>query len=89
MTNSSLVPGIVRAAWDGMLDVEIRVMGYLSAATSGGSILLFIVLNVDEGPCWSQLSVGSIKEVSIIFKNKELNMHTVFLGCTMSRFQLG
>lgn len=72
-----------------MLDVEIRVMGYLSAATSGGSILLFIVLNVDEGPCWSQLSVGSIKEVSIIFKNKELNMHTVFLGCTMSRFQLG
>lgn len=49
--NSSLVPGIVRAAWDGMLDVEIQVMAYLSTATSDGSILLFIVLNVDEEPC--------------------------------------
>lgn len=75
--NSSLLPGIVRAAWDGMLDVEIQVMGYLDAATSGGSILLFMVLIVDEGPCWRQLSLGSVREVSVIFKNKELNMYTI------------
>ena len=65
MTNNrSLVPGIVRAAWDGMLDVEIQVMGYFSAAASGGSILLFVALTVDEGPCWRQLRLGSIREVS-------------------------
>lgn len=73
--NSSLEPGIVRAAWDGMLDVEIQVMGYLTAATSGRCILLFIALIVDERPCWRQLSLGSIREVSVIFKNKELNMY--------------
>jgi len=54
----------VRAAWDGMLDVEIQVMGYFSAAASGGSILLFVALTVDEGPCWRQLRLGSIREVS-------------------------
>lgn len=40
--NSSLVPGIVRPAWDGMLDVEIQVMGYLRAANSGSDPVDFL-----------------------------------------------
>lgn len=40
--NSSLVPGIVRPDWDGMLDVEIWVMGYPSAANSGSDLVGFL-----------------------------------------------
>lgn len=70
VTNNSFpVPGIVRAAaCYEMKDVEIQVMVYLCAATSSGSILLFVVLNVDKGSHWRQLSLGNL--VSMIVKNK-------------------
>lgn len=43
--NSSLVPGTVRLAWDGMPDVEIQVMCYPCAANSGSDLVHFLKEN--------------------------------------------
>lgn len=57
MTNNScLVPGIVRPAWGGTLDVEIQVMGYPSAATSGSDLVDFIKESVTSR-CWVRFAI--------------------------------
>lgn len=74
VTNNSLPePGIVKAAHYRILDVEIQVVAHLSTATSSGSILLYVVFNVDKGEHWMRESLGS--SISIT-KNKELSVYT-------------
>lgn len=74
VTNNSLpAPGIVKAACYRILDVEIQVVAHLSTATSCGSTLLYVVLNVDEGEQWMSESLGCSISVT---KKKDLNMYT-------------